>query len=156
MNIFKVVLTGPSNVGKTAMIKKLLTGEDTTNYISTLGVEVHPITFNTNYGFMTCNTWDTSGNNLFRGNFDEYCSKADGVLLCGFSKHQSYIEPFASEAKLVVPNAKYIVCYMDNKVNNILDYPFINIDVKSLADILKAFERLLQLLAGYHDLVILS
>jgi GTP-binding nuclear protein Ran len=42
------------------------------NLLATLGVEVHPLTFNTNCGVICFNTWDTAGQEKFGGLRDGY------------------------------------------------------------------------------------
>jgi GTPase SAR1 family protein len=40
--------------------------------IATLGVEVHPLQFHTNFGTIVFNTWDTAGQEKFGGLRDGY------------------------------------------------------------------------------------
>jgi len=69
---FKLVLCGDGGVGKTTLVKRHLTGEFEKKYIPTLGVEVHPLKFNTNCGLLTFNVWDTAGQEKFGGLRDGY------------------------------------------------------------------------------------
>ena len=79
---FKVLLVGDGGCGKTAFLKVLvllcsttinlskrhLKGEFERKYIATMGVEVHPIVFQTNHGPIRFNCWDTAGmTNLISG-----------------------------------------------------------------------------------------
>lgn len=41
-------------------------------HIATLGVEVHPLSFHTNFGAIVFNTWDTAGQEKFGGLRDGY------------------------------------------------------------------------------------
>ncbi|KAG4301809.1 hypothetical protein PCANB_002059 [Pneumocystis canis] len=59
-------------VGKTTFVKRHLTGEFEKKYVATLGVDVHPVTFYTNYGQICFNTWDTAGQEKFGGLRDGY------------------------------------------------------------------------------------
>ncbi|KAJ7820279.1 putative GSP1-GTP-binding protein of the ras superfamily [Mycena leptocephala] len=69
---FKLVLVGDGGTGKTTFVKRHMTGEFEKKYIATLGVEVHPLTFWTNYGIICFDTWDTAGQEKFGGLRDGY------------------------------------------------------------------------------------
>src|SRR3989338_7484642 len=64
---FKLVLIGDGGTGKTTFVKRHVTGEFEKKYVATQGVEVHPLTFYTNYGKMQFNVWDTAGQEKFGG-----------------------------------------------------------------------------------------
>ncbi|GMF29178.1 unnamed protein product [Phytophthora lilii] len=74
MNVpeFKLILVGDGGVGKTTFVKRHLTGEFEKKYVATLGVEVHPLTFHTNFGPIRFNCWDTAGQEKFGGLRDGY------------------------------------------------------------------------------------
>jgi GTP-binding nuclear protein Ran len=59
-------------VGKTTFVKRHLTGEFEKRYVATLGVEVHPLEFQTSRGAIIFNVWDTAGQEKFGGLRDGY------------------------------------------------------------------------------------
>jgi GTP-binding nuclear protein Ran len=69
---FKLVLVGDGGVGKTTFVKRHLTGEFEKKYNATVGVEVHPLQFQTNRGLIVYNVWDTAGQEKFGGLRDGY------------------------------------------------------------------------------------
>lgn len=69
---FKLVLVGDGGVGKTTLVRRHLTGEFEKKYLPTLGVEVHPLFFQTNFGPLKFNVWDTAGQEKFGGLRDGY------------------------------------------------------------------------------------
>eukprot|EP01068_Selenidium_serpulae_P010739 Selendium_serpulae@DN5521_c0_g1_i1.p3 len=78
---FKLVLVGDGAVGKTTLVRRHLTGEFEKRYIPTLGVEVHPLKFQTNFGELIFNVWDTAGQEKFGGLRDGYYIQSDCALI---------------------------------------------------------------------------
>lgn len=69
---WKLILVGDGGTGKTTFVKRHISGEFEKKYVPTLGVEVHPLRFNTNYGPVCFNVWDTAGQEKFGGLRDGY------------------------------------------------------------------------------------
>lgn len=78
---YKVVLVGDGGVGKSTYIKRHLTGEFEKEYIPTLGVDVTPLMFKTNYGDIIFDIWDTAGQEKFGGLRDGYYIQAKGCIV---------------------------------------------------------------------------
>jgi len=78
---FKLVLVGDGGVGKTTLVKRHLTGEFEKKYIPTLGVEVNPLKFVTQYGPIIFNVWDTAGQEKFGGLRDGYYIKGQCAII---------------------------------------------------------------------------
>jgi len=78
---FKLVLVGDGGTGKTTFVKRHVTGEFEKKYIATLGVEVHPIQFYTNYGQIVFNCWDTAGQEKFGGLRDGYYIQGNCAII---------------------------------------------------------------------------
>jgi GTP-binding nuclear protein Ran len=69
---FKLILVGDGGTGKTTFVKRHLTGEFEKRYIATVGVDVHPLHFDTNCGMICFHCWDTAGQEKFGGLRDGY------------------------------------------------------------------------------------
>lgn len=77
---FKVVLIGAGESGKTAFLQRHKTGDFEKKYIATLGTQVEPLTFHTNYGPVILNVWDCAGQEKFGGSRDGYYLKSDAAI----------------------------------------------------------------------------
>ena len=69
---FKCLLVGDGGVGKTTFVKRHKTGEFEKLYEPTRGVDVHPISFDTNRGRICFRVWDTAGQEKFGSLRDGY------------------------------------------------------------------------------------
>ncbi|GMN45179.1 hypothetical protein TIFTF001_014373 [Ficus carica] len=70
--IFKLVIVGDGGTGKTTFVKRHITGEFEKKYEPTIGVEIHPLDFHTNFGMIRFECWDTAGQEKFGGLRDGY------------------------------------------------------------------------------------
>lgn len=120
----KVCLLGDGGVGKTTWVTRHRTGEFTTKYIPTMGVEVHPIPYYTNKGMVTLDMWDIAGVNWLGGESGEgglrdgYYIGADAFIVffdvtskLSFNNTSQWI----AEAKKVNPKA--LIVLVGNKVD---------------------------------------
>lgn len=88
---FKLVLVGDGGTGKTTFVKRHCTGEFEKKYVATLGVEVHPLVFYTNFGPIKFNVWDTAGQEKFGGLRDGYYIGAQcGIIMFDVTSRVTY------------------------------------------------------------------
>ena len=80
MSTFKVILVGDGGVGKSSLVGRHHNGDFDKRYIKTLGVDVTPLRFHTNYGEMIINIWDCAGDPQFQGLGDGYYIQAEGAI----------------------------------------------------------------------------
>merc|ERR1712113_236501 len=80
-NSFKLLLVGDGGVGKTTLCRRHLTGEYEKKYVPTVGVDVVPLKFETNYGPIVFNAWDTAGQEKFSGLRDGYYIKGRCAII---------------------------------------------------------------------------
>jgi GTP-binding nuclear protein Ran len=78
---FKVVVIGDSGVGKSAFIERHRNGDFAREHVSTMGVEVHPLTFHTNRGRIILKMWDCAGKREFEGLGEDYYTGAHAALI---------------------------------------------------------------------------
>ena len=64
---FKLIIAGDGNVGKTKFIHRHLSGDYAEKYVPTLGVDVHPLLFETSKGTIAFDVWDVAGQDKYAG-----------------------------------------------------------------------------------------
>lgn len=113
MDTFKLIVVGDAGVGKTTFIKRHRTGEFEKKYLATIGVEAYPLKYNTNYGEMCFNIWDTAGTDKFSGLKDGYYIGGVCALIM-FSKDSKNsfrnIPNWILGVKRVCPNIPMVLC----------------------------------------------
>jgi len=126
---FKIVLVGDSGVGKTSFIKRHRNGSFDGKYIATQGVDVVPLTFNTNYGLITFKIWDCAGQEKFGGLRDGYYYNADGAIVMfdlGSRVTFNNINKWVSHVKNIVPDCSFVIC------GNKSDLPDKEVDITNI------------------------
>lgn len=91
MDSFKCILVGDATVGKSTFVKKNLTGGFESVYNPTLGVEVHPLVFDTTMGPIRFNIWDCAGNPNYGGLRSGYYIQAQcAIIMFDLTNPHSY------------------------------------------------------------------
>ncbi|KTW29840.1 GTP-binding nuclear protein spi1 [Pneumocystis carinii B80] len=111
---FKLVLVGDGDMS----MPRHLTGEFEKKYVATLGVEVHPVTFYTNYGQICFNTWDTAGQEKFGGLRDGYYIQGNcGIIMFDVTSRITYknVPNWHRDLVRVCENIPIVLC--GNKVD---------------------------------------
>ncbi len=167
---FKIVLVGDGGVGKTVFVKRHKIGEFEKKYVATLGVEVHPLDFRTNYGVVRFNMWDTAGQEKFGGLRDGYYILSQGaIVMFDLTNRQSYINAEkwydgVTAKNLNLQDIPIVLC--GNKVDVVqrqvkphqihlhqkLEIPYYDISAKSNYNFEKPFLNLARKLTGHADL----
>ena len=110
--MIKVVLVGDTQVGKSCIISRLMSGTFTANSPATIGAAFQTHVINTSHGAITMQIWDTAGQEVYRSLVGFYTREAKGAFLVfdvtseqTFSSLTEWVK-FANEA---TPGVKIIL-----------------------------------------------
>lgn len=171
INTFKVVLVGSAGCGKTTFLKRHRTGQFETRYLSTIGCEVHPLSFNTNYGKVILSVWDCAGQEKFQGLKEGYYTKADaGIVMFDLTSSLSYrdVQLTTADLKLSLPNVPLVICgnksdELERKVrakdiilHRLIGCKYYDISAKTNYNFEKPFLSLIRKLMGHDDLIFIA
>lgn len=166
-NTYKICLIGDAQTGKSAFLVRHIYGEFLARYHPTMGVEVHPLNFLTNYGKYTLNIWDCAGDERFAGLEDGYYIGAHAALIFfSLTDRASYehLGEWRDAYQAVAPNTPVVQCgsKVDEHARAIKAVelskdpkirPYYDISAKSYYNFEKPFLHLLRELTGHADLV---
>lgn len=110
---YKLLLVGDGGVGKTAFLRCHRTGEFERRYIATMGVEVHPLKFHTNYGPVNLHVWDVAGQEKFGGLRDAYYIHSDAAMIMfsiGSSLSYSNVPTWHRDVTAKAGNIPIVIC----------------------------------------------
>ena len=80
-NVFKILLIGNTNSGKSALLVRFVDNKYSDSYISTIGVDFKTKTLNIDDNSIKLQMWDTAGQDRFRTITPSYYKGADGIIL---------------------------------------------------------------------------
>ncbi|KAM7206953.1 Ras family domain containing protein [Rhypophila sp. PSN 637] len=103
---------------QTTFVKRHLTGEFEKKYMATLGVEVHPLGFTTNFGQIQFDVWDTAGQEKFGGLRDGYYINGQcGIIMFDVTSRITYknVPNWHRDLTRVCENIPIVLC--GNKVD---------------------------------------
>ena len=130
----KIVIIGDGGCGKTTLVKRHQSGEFKKNYIATMGVEVSPLTFQTNKGHVILNIWDCAGQEKFSGLQSGYYIGANAyIVMFDLSSKVSYknakiwVSQICTHHKRFVGATPPLIVLCGNKVD-IKDRPALKVD----------------------------
>ena len=90
--LFKIVLVGDAEVGKTSLTQRFAYGTFTNGYISTLGVDFIVKSIPINNSIVKIQAWDTAGQERYSGVRPIYYRGAKGALLVfDITMRQSFV-----------------------------------------------------------------
>ena len=106
---------------------------------ATLGVEVHPLTFSTNFGTICFNVWDTAGQEKFGGLRDGYYIQGQcGIIMFDVTSRITYknVPNWHRDLERVCEKIPIVLCgnKVDVKVLSYCSEPFTLLTTKSGAE----------------------
>lgn len=170
---YKVCFIGGPKTGKTCFLLRHLSGEFREDYKPTIGVEVHPLKFSTNYGCYQLNIWDTAGQEKYGGLRDGYYIKADAAVAFYTLDTIEQTNQLVKDFKRVCNDAPIINVWSQSDIKNVNlsisktaktnielirqgQRPTYQISAKSNYNFEKPFQEILRKLTKKSDLIFID
>jgi GTP-binding nuclear protein Ran len=148
MQVFKVSIIGESKCGKTTLVRSNLGMQFNETYVGTLGVEVHPLVFDTSKGNIILNVWDCGGSMENEQYVKEYMRASDCVIILHESTTSpSKLDKLISKVKRDVP---IVMCETKSDDGDI-DAPMF-CSSKTNYNIQGPFKSAIKMLVGYDTI----
>lgn len=114
--LFKIVMVGDADVGKSSLLMRFADNVFSGNYITTIGIDFKSRLVNIQDKIVNLQIWDTAGQERFRSITACYYNAADAIIICyditnlsSFNQIESWLDELESKArhdviKLIVGN----------------------------------------------------
>jgi small GTP-binding protein len=106
-HIYKIVIVGDSNVGKSHVLSRFVKNRYKENYVPTIGVEFYIKTVNLHGKNIKLQMWDTAGQERYRSIVSAYYRGVSGVVFVfDITDHTSFknINSWYDDVKIIVPD----------------------------------------------------
>jgi len=169
MYSFKCVIAGDGNVGKTSFVYKHMLNRIPLDHTPTVGVEIHPIVFNTTKGQIRFNIWDCAGMEEFKGLYEGHYLQADcAIIMFDVTDSDTYkhVSNWYTDLFRICPRIPYVLvgnkCDLKFRVVNQVEFhreeqiAYYDISTKSKFDFEKPFVALARQLLGDDTLALIN
>jgi GTP-binding nuclear protein Ran len=155
---YKVSVMGESCTGKTTYINYLLTRRILKKHHPTMGVEIHLIRVDTNYGKYHLNMWDHAGKETYLGFNGAYCIEGNGALIFSSSMDASEYNKWEKEYHRFAPEESPVVYVSTNgEINTSSEIgECVPLSVRDESTLYKPVESILRCMSRHEDLCVES
>lgn len=168
--IFKIILIGDSNCGKTSLINRYVKKQFSENYICTIGVDFMMKNIIVNSELIKLQIWDTAGMEKYKQITTSYYRGAQAALICfdltnkaSFQSLERWIQDYVKHSNSIFKKIIYIIGNKSDLVNErevtqeeidtfikANDYPYYECSSKSGNNIDLLFNQMTNYLYGHY------
>ena len=158
---------GAYGVGKSSLVRRFVDGNFKDDHVATLGVEVHPLSFNTSKQSIKLNVWDVAGHEKLRSMPSGYHINASMAIImydCT-NPNQANLTKYVEEVLDASPNAKIVFvsnkidllgCEDEKVVPNGMNGPLIEISSKSMHNVCNLWLHVVRCLEDDEELTLVD